>query len=96
MVTVRWTGELADDRGQLGLVAGVLVTAFTNRADRIAPVRLFAIGAALANLLVVAADGFSWLSLRGSSLGLFLQSFTRRRSKRWPHGFEQDAAWRSG
>ena len=47
---------------QLGFVAGVLVTAFTNRADRIAPVGLFAIGAvgaALANLLVVAADGSS-------------------------------------
>jgi MFS family permease len=46
---------------QLGFVAGALVTALTNLADRIAPLRLFfigTVGAALANLLVVAADGF--------------------------------------
>ena len=46
---------------QLGFVAGALITAVTNLADRIAPLRLFfvgATGAAAANLVVVVAGGF--------------------------------------
>ncbi len=63
---VAWS--LTDDQAswltitvQLGFVAGALITAATNLADRIAPLRLFFIGttgAAVANLVVVFAGGF--------------------------------------
>ncbi len=46
---------------QLGFVAGALIAAVTNLADRVAPLRLFfvgATGAAVANLVVVVAGGF--------------------------------------
>jgi MFS family permease len=46
---------------QLGFVAGALITALTNLADRVDPLRLFfvgATGAAVANLAVVVAGGF--------------------------------------
>jgi MFS family permease len=47
---------------QLGFVAGALASALSNLADRVTPLRLIllgAAGAAVANALVVAADGFT-------------------------------------
>lgn len=74
---------------QLGFVAGALVTALTNLADRIAPLRLFAIGAvgaALANLLVVAADGFSLAVAARFITGAFLAAV-------YPPAIKVMAAW---
>ncbi len=47
---------------QLGFVAGAMISALTNLADRIAPLRLIllgSIGAAVANAVVAAAGGFA-------------------------------------
>ena len=60
---------------QLGFVAGALVTALTNLADRIAPLRLFfvgATGAAMANLVVVIAGGFEVAVVARFITGAFL------------------------
>lgn len=74
---------------RLGFVAGALVTALTNLAHRIAPLRLFAIGAvgaALANLLVVAADGFSLAVAARFITGAFLAAV-------YPPAIKAMAAW---
>jgi len=60
---------------QLGFVAGALITALTNLADRLAPLRLFfigAVGAAAANLAVVIAGGFGVAVLARFVTGAFL------------------------
>jgi MFS family permease len=60
---------------QLGFVAGALITALTNLADRIAPLRLFfvgATGAAGANLVVVVAGGFEVAVVARFVTGAFL------------------------
>jgi len=60
---------------QLGFVAGALITAATNLADRIAPLRLFfvgATGAAVANLVVVFAGGFDIAVIARFVTGAFL------------------------
>jgi len=60
---------------QLGFVAGAIISALTNLADRIAPLRLVllgSLGAALANALVAAADGFTVGLIARFATGAFL------------------------
>jgi len=60
---------------QLGFVAGALISALTNLADRIAPLRLLlvgAAGAAAANSLVALAGGFSTAVVLRFATGAFL------------------------
>ncbi len=60
---------------QLGFVVGALASALTNLADRVTPLRLIligSIGAAMANALVVAADGFTLGLVARFVTGVFL------------------------
>ena len=74
---------------QLGFVAGALVTALTNLADRIDPLRLFfigTVGAALANLVVVTADGFPLAVAARFVTGAFLAAV-------YPPAIKAMSAW---
>jgi len=60
---------------QLGFVAGAMISAFTNLADRIPPLRLVllgSIGAGAANAIVAAADGFTVGLVARFATGAFL------------------------
>lgn len=74
---------------QLGFVGGAVVMAITNLADRIAPLRLFfigTVGAAIANLIVVVAGGFSVAVTARLVTGAFLAAV-------YPPAIKAMSAW---